>query len=298
MGKLFAVIVTFNGQKWLDRCLGSLLSSHIPVSVVVVDNASTDGTPERIMADFPSAHLIRSRTNYGFAKANNIGIRYALDNDADYVFLLNQDAWVASDTVGTLLNTLTTIDDVGIASPVHLNGTGCGLDRMFASYMPSDFISDSFMGHVKNVYDVRFVNAASWLVSRKCIEKVGGFDTSVFVHYGEDDNFCQRVRFHGFKIVVNTSCSIYHDREQRFASEDDYRRRVFKMQDLPKRVEMSNINVEYDIPSLISAQKKLWWRKVLTLRFKAAANHTKEMDFLSMIGESRRINIHGGLNWL
>lgn len=298
MEKIFAVVVTFNGLKWLDRCLCSLLSSDIPVSVIVVDNASTDGTPERIVADFPSVHLIRSRINYGFAKANNIGIRYALDNGADYVFLLNQDAWVASNTVGMLLNTLSTIDGVGIVSPVHLNGAGCGLDKMFASYMPSDFISDSFMGHVKNVYDVRFVNAASWLVSRKCIVKVGGFDTSVFVHYGEDDNFCQRVRFHGFRIVVNTVCTICHDRDQRSTSEDEYRHRVFKTPDLSRRIELADVNKGYDISALISVQKKLWWRKILTFRISAARIHTKEMKFLSMIGESRRVNISGGLNWL
>ena len=96
--KIFAIVITYNGQKWYDRCFGSLSASETPVEIVVVDNASSDDTVGFIKERFPGVHLIESKENLGFAKANNIGIRYALDNDADFVFLLNQDAWIEKDT--------------------------------------------------------------------------------------------------------------------------------------------------------------------------------------------------------
>lgn len=295
---IHVVIVTYNGMQWIDRCLDSLMKSDTEVSAVVVDNASQDGTVQHISEHYPEVRIIAQGHNVGFAKANNIGIRYVLDNGARFVYLLNQDAWVEENVFSKLMKVFEEDPSAGIVSPVHFNGSGSALDMMFASYMPPVFVSDAFVGRVKDTYDVRFVNAASWLISRACLEKVGGFDTSLFVHYGEDDNFCQRVRYHGFRIVVNTTCAVFHDREQRSFSEEEYRHRIFRMPDLPRRVEMADINKDYDIPALIVEQRKLWWRKLLTFRIKATEKHKDEIEFLTMIGESRRINIVGGSNWL
>ena len=103
--KIYAIVITYNGKKWYDRCFGSLRDSEMPVETIVIDNTSTDDTIEYIKTHFPSVHLIESKENLGFAKANNIGIRYAIDNNADYVFLLNQDAWIENDTLTALLRT-------------------------------------------------------------------------------------------------------------------------------------------------------------------------------------------------
>ena len=187
MTSVFAIVVTYNGMQWIDRCIGSLCESSQPVQVIVVDNASSDGCADYIESHFPQAHLILSDKNLGFAKANNIGIRYAIDNGADFVFLLNQDAWLGSST--TLMGLLQSFEDnesVGIVSPMHMNGEGDALDWKFATCMSGDFVSDCYMGKIKTSYQVTFVNAAAWLISRACIEKVGGFDTSLFVNYGED----------------------------------------------------------------------------------------------------------------
>ena len=92
--KIFAIVVTYNGMRWYDRCFGSLRNSDMPVETIVIDNASTDETVSYIKEHFHEVCLIESKENLGFAKANNIGIKRALDNGADYVFLLNQDAWV------------------------------------------------------------------------------------------------------------------------------------------------------------------------------------------------------------
>ena len=96
--KLFVIVVTYKGKQWYDRCFVSLRESTLPVQTIVVDNASNDGTVEYIRAHFPEIHLIESKENLGFGRANNLGMRCALDQGCDYVFLLNQDAWVEPDT--------------------------------------------------------------------------------------------------------------------------------------------------------------------------------------------------------
>ena len=97
MKKIFVVIVTYKGKQWYDKCFQSLRESTIPVQIVVVDNTPGDEDAKYIKTHFPEVHLIKMNENLGFGKANNLGMRYALDNGCDYVFLLNQDAW----TIGT-----------------------------------------------------------------------------------------------------------------------------------------------------------------------------------------------------
>ena len=100
---IYTIIVTYNGMRWVDACFGSLRGSTVPLHTVVVDNGSTDGTPQRIAERFPEVHLIRSDENLGFGRGNNAGIRYALGQGATHFFLLNQDAWIYPDTVERLL---------------------------------------------------------------------------------------------------------------------------------------------------------------------------------------------------
>ena len=88
--KILAIVITYNGIQWIDKCIGSLYSSNLPVDVIVVDNLSTDGTPEYIAQNFPKVELVRSKENLGFAGGNNIGLQKAINENYDYIFLLNQ----------------------------------------------------------------------------------------------------------------------------------------------------------------------------------------------------------------
>jgi GT2 family glycosyltransferase len=212
--RVFAIVVTYNGESWIEKCIKSLKESIIPVSVIVVDNCSVDNTKTIVQTQFPECFLIESNVNLGFGKANNLGISYAIENGADYVFLLNQDAWIESDTLKALLTTFKREKKFGVLSPIHLDGKGEKLDLNFLSYMEESktpgFLSDAVLGRLKESYETSFVNAAAWLVSRNCMLQVGGFDP-VFPHYGEDDDYIKRAIFHGYKVGI-TNCYIYHDR--------------------------------------------------------------------------------------
>ncbi|MBZ4041951.1 glycosyltransferase family 2 protein [Flavobacterium hibisci] len=215
--KIVVVIVTYNPKKWLEKCLNSIMQSTIFLETIIIDNKSTDGSPLIIKNKFPEVTLIESNENLGFGRGNNIGIAKAFSDGADYVFLLNQDAWIQPDTITDLMIAHQKEPQFGIVSPMHLNGNGNALDYKFSKYINPErcynLYSDIFLNIIKKkIYPVNFINAAAWLISRECLEIVGGFNPSFF-HYGEDDNYVQRIKFHGFKIGVCPNSIIYHDRE-------------------------------------------------------------------------------------
>lgn len=220
--KVIAVVVTYNGAQWVDRCFGSLRSSEHQVTTIVVDNGSTDGTQAAIRQRFPEVELIQSEENLGFGQANNRGMRLAKERGADHVFLLNQDAWVVSDAIGTLIDMAGTHPEFGVLSPLHLNGAGDALDHNFSRAVGPDRCPDLYSDLILHrsagrVYTAKFVNAAAWLITRNCLSTVGGFDPTFF-HYGEDDNYIHRVHFHGLKVGVVPDAVIHHDREKRSES--------------------------------------------------------------------------------
>jgi len=219
-GRICAVVVTWNGLDCVAQCLTSLAGSEVPVDVLVVDNASTDGTPDYVRRSHPGVELLRLSRNLGFGRANNIGIKHAYDQGAMHVFLLNQDAHIRPDVIGRLADLQRRMPEYGVVSPLHLDGSGQALDRKFAEHIARssglrDLLGDLLLGRAPaEVYDVEFVNAAAWLVSRQCIETVGLFNP-VFEHYGEDMEYASRVRHLGMRIGVMPQAVICHDREDR-----------------------------------------------------------------------------------
>ena len=297
--KILTIIVSYNFERWMDACLGSLRRSTHPTDVLVVDNASQDDTLKLLQERYPEVRVVANRENLGFGRANNIGMEIALAEGYDAVFLLNQDAWVEQDTIEKLLQTFQDNDNVGIASPVHLNGSYTGLDSGFCNYLGAACISDMYLGKLKPYYSVPMVNAAAWLISRDCIEKVGGFDTSLFKHYGEDDHYAQRVLFHGMKVVINTQCTACHDREQRtdqpidspFNAGNPYYYYIHQK---------SNVLVEYNLEQQIRSKRIALLKSYMMLSLTKAKRLKTEIALDQKIAHSRMINksVRGGLMWL
>jgi GT2 family glycosyltransferase len=204
--QVFVIIVTYNGAKWIEKCICSVLNSTYPLQIVVVDNDSQDNSVA-LLEQFTGIHLIKSDKNLGFGKANNLGINFALQNNADYVFLLNQDTWIFEDSIQKLIEVAVANLDFGIISPMHFSGDGINLDESFKTYYNRKITKQE--NH--NLTIVPFVNAAAWLISKKCIENVGLFEP-LYSHYGEDRNYVDRVLYHGFKTVIVENSKICHDR--------------------------------------------------------------------------------------
>lgn len=223
MNKVLVIIVTYNGMKWIDRCLGSVYASGMAADAFVVDNGSTDGTVEHVREHFPSAILHCSGENLGFGRANNIGMRYALDEGYEYVYLLNQDAWVFPDTFARLSEAMSGTD-YGVLSPMQMTASLEKPDPRFAAKCISRCPElEAYYRTSSGVYsgkgsdeivDVPFVMAAHWMISRACLEAVGGFSPA-FTHYGEDDNWLHRAIYHGFMVGFVPGVPAVHDREMR-----------------------------------------------------------------------------------
>ena len=225
--KVIAIIVTYNGMKWYQKCFDSLLNSTIPIEIVAIDNYSSDETVLFVKDNYPKIKLIENRENVGFGKANNIGLQYAIEQNADFVFLLNQDAWVKPDAIEKLIEQMRK-SDYGILSPIHLSGNEKKLDFGFARYISADhcpdFVSDFIANgkSVDKVYPIKFVNAAMWLISMKCVNTVGGF-APIFPHYGEDYNYTDRCRYHKQKIGIYPNAIGVHDRTKKETKKMSFR---------------------------------------------------------------------------
>ncbi len=203
--KVFVIIVTYNGERWIKGTIQSLLKSNHSCKIVVIDNGSSDKTLE-ILAGCKEIKLIDNLLNLGFGQANNIGIEYSQKNNADYIFLLNQDAKVKEDTISDLVNLLEKNEDFGILSPQHYNGKGDKYDFNFKKYL-------ELSERNKNFLETKFINAAAWMVRSDIFLKYGVFSKEFF-HYGEDRNFCDRLNYFKVKIGISKNSKIFHDREE------------------------------------------------------------------------------------
>ncbi len=219
--KILVIIVSYNFERWIDRCLGSLRQSEQPADVVVIDNASQDDTVRLIRQNYPEVRLIPNPSNLGFGRANNIGMKVALTEGYDYVFLLNQDAWIAPSTLGTLAALCRQYPQYGILSPTHLTGSGDQLERGFAAYTRlhslEEITATATHGKEQAPETVPFINAAFWMVPVDVLKKIGGF-CPLFYHYGEDVDFVNRLRHAGYRVGYSKAVSGCHDREHRQVS--------------------------------------------------------------------------------
>ena len=222
------VIVSYNGREFLRRCLNSLYehTRDVEFEVVVVDNASVDGTPEMVVAEFPQVTLVRRPDNAGFAQGVNEGLELAR---GDAFLILNPDTQFTNNVLPAMLAYQRAHPDIGILAPKLLDADGtlqlsCRafpgfntaffnryslLTRLFGSnrfskrYLMTDF------DHTE-IADVDWASAACWLLSRRAYERVGPLDEAYFWSI-EDVDYCQRVHRTGLRIVYFPEVSLIHD---------------------------------------------------------------------------------------
>lgn len=215
---LYILIVTHNAERWLATCCHKAEELPHCWQIIVVDNSSSDETTKIIKKDYPHICLIESKENLGFGRANNLGLKMALEAGADYVFLLNQDASISIEAIQELIALHKEHPECLILSPVHLNGAGDELDHAFGRLCapPScpKLILDGLQGKTRKIYHTENGIAAAWLLARETLTMIGGFNP-LFYHYGEDEDYVNRVLFHGYKAGVATGVFARHNREQR-----------------------------------------------------------------------------------
>ena len=220
------VIVIWNAKKYVLECLNSLREhcKDVSAEVIVVDNASTDGTPDMIEDMFSEFLLIRNSENLGFAKANNIGIA---KSRGQYICLVNSDVKFTSDCISPLLKYCEENPTVGMVGPKMVLATGkvarstmrfptpwnyfcraLGLDglfgrsRLFGGFLMSDFDHET-------TKPVEVLNGWFVLLRRRAVERVGMLDPQFFM-YGEDIDWCYRFAQAGEGVVFFADAEAIH----------------------------------------------------------------------------------------
>jgi GT2 family glycosyltransferase len=223
---LSIVIVTWNCRKFTDECLASLHAyrNNPKAEIIVVDNASVDGTPELVRDSYPEVTLVQTNQNLGFAKGNNVGIRMCA---GEYIFLINPDVHVLDGCLDRMMAYMSANPKIGLLGPRMLGGDGKPyrsymraptLWRLFCHALALDSVfprSKFFGGYLMPWFDgdriaeVDILNGWFWLTRREALRDVGLLDENLFM-YGDDLDWCTRFRAAGWKLVFFPEVASIH----------------------------------------------------------------------------------------
>lgn len=233
--RVLVIVITYNGMKWIDKCIGGITQSLHPADTFIIDNGSTDGTQDYIKSKYPHVILHQCKKNLGFGAANNIGLKYAIDNEYDYVYLLNQDAWIFPETIDRLINAAKSNPQIGIFSPMQYAGDLVNLDAGFGT-----IFNKANNKCNSNVIPVPVIMAAHWFIPVHILNIVGGFSPTFF-HYGEDYNYKDRLHYHGYQIGIVKNAIGVHDRYERPLTKE----KRFYLKDTANLIRLSNPNNQF-----------------------------------------------------
>ncbi len=220
------IIVTYNSRKEIDPCLTALFSDlgAMPAQVIIIDNASTDGTPEHLASQWQQVTVLRQNRNRGFAAANNLGLAIAQGNS---ILLLNPDTVIKPGAISAMLTAMKNRANIGVVGPRLLNDDGSlqpscrefpnllthfigmtelyrigWIRRLLRRGLPS-------LGEHRTAGYVDWLSGACLLVRHSTIDGVGGMDERYFL-YGEELDWQYRMAQHGWRAWFEPSAQIIH----------------------------------------------------------------------------------------
>jgi N-acetylglucosaminyl-diphospho-decaprenol L-rhamnosyltransferase len=221
---LTVIIVSWNVRELLRRCLESLALPHGTLEVIVVDNASSDGSPEMVRTDFPHVRLVRNDENHGFPAANNQGLGLSKGRT---MLLLNPDTEVVGDGLATMVGYMDAHPEVGALGPqlCYADGSLQSSRRRFPSlstalvestvmqewWKDNAILRRYYMSDTPDdaIQPVDWVVGACLLVRRKAYEQAGALDEGFFM-YSEEMDWCRRIKDAGWEIVYLPTATVIH----------------------------------------------------------------------------------------
>lgn len=221
------IIVNYNTRDILNQCLGSIYqyTADINFEIILVDNASADGSTEMIKARYPEVILIESKENLGFGRANNLGAKHA---SGTYLFLLNSDTIMLENSIKILYNFFESTNDPNLAvigcklldinKRPHISYGNFpsirqelfeyGLSRIFRKYYLTK-LSPSVCDASRQIKEVDYIMGADLFFKKQIFEQVNGFDEDFFLYY-EETEICFRLKKKGYRILWVPLTSIIH----------------------------------------------------------------------------------------
>ncbi|WP_022948506.1 glycosyltransferase family 2 protein [Methylohalobius crimeensis] len=276
--KIFIVVLNWNGKDDTLECLDSVYRVDYPnFKVVVVDNGSEDGSAEAIRERFNKVHLIETGSNLGYAGGNNVGIRYALNQGTEFVFILNNDTKLETDTLTYLVEASKNHPNAAVLGPVVYEmdqpkiiwTAGEFFDRkriLFSQYkqgQPHTTLEK------KQAYEASGVIGAAFFIKSEALINIGLFDERFFL-VREESDWCFRARKAGYICLIVPKARLWHKIASSFGSESS-----------PMRLYYSFRN------HLLFAEKNLsmgMWKKLI---FRSLRQFFPKMSF-SYLGSEQR----------
>lgn len=220
------VIVSWNAKDVLSKCLQSIENdkSKYTREVIVVDNASTDGSAELVKENFKDVKLIENTENLGFSKANNIGLKQTTGR---YVYLLNSDVEILGENIEPLCTYMDGHPDVAVLGPRVLNpnksirtnckkfptlwNSFCKATALFKIFPKSNFFSDDFIRNFgyDTILEVEVLPGCCLMIRRDVLFDVGLLDEKFYI-YSEDKDLCKTISKAGWKIVFFPDTDVIH----------------------------------------------------------------------------------------
>jgi GT2 family glycosyltransferase len=225
--QLSVVILNYNVRYFLETCLVSVQKAiqHIDSEIIVIDNASTDGSCEMIKERFPEVYLIENKENLGFPKGNNIGVEKA---KGDYICILNPDTVIAEDTFEKILQFAKNQNELGIIGCKMIDGSGLFLPEskrgvptpwvaftkvagLYKYFPKSTLFNQYYLQHIpqSSTQKVPILTGAFMFLKRQLYQEVGGFDQDCFM-YSDDVDLSYLVTKKGFSNYYFADTTIIH----------------------------------------------------------------------------------------
>lgn len=209
MKRVAVVLLNWNGWRDTLRCIASLKQLDYPdFDVIVVDNGSTDGSPQYILSDQPDVDLVQTGANLGFGGGCNVGMRKALAQGVDYVWLINSDTTVDARALSEMVAVAEEDACVGAVGSVLYEADRIDQVQLWGGGKVRLWTGHS--RHQKQPAELDFISGASLLLRRQAIESVGLFDEQLFFMYWEDTDLGFRLRQAGWRLAVAEKSHVWH----------------------------------------------------------------------------------------
>jgi GT2 family glycosyltransferase len=230
------IIINYKTLKLTTDCLQSLflLPDQENLEIVIIDNASDDGSAEKLEAEFgPKIKIIKNKQNLGFAAANNQG---AAISNGEFLVFLNSDTIIKEDFLNVCADILNKHPEIGIISPRlklpsgEVQRAACGIFPNLYNLLAQKTKAEPIIDAGAEFYISDWVSGCALMISRDLFQKIGGWDDHFFLYY-EDIDICKKAALHGFKAAIALKTSITHLGGQSLKINTEKKKHYYKSQD-------------------------------------------------------------------
>lgn len=213
--KVAIILVNYNGEKYNEECIDSILkSTYKNYEIIVVDNNSSDNSVELLIKKFnDNIKIIKAKSNLGFSGANNLGIKYAIDNNFEYIMLLNNDTVIDDRMVEIMINS--SKNNLIVSPKIYYYDNkeilwSAGGSINWHKGLPIQYgIGETENKENNTRKEIEFATGCCILIPIEAIKKTGMMSEDYFLYY-EDTDYCIRLLRNGFKIIYEPNAFLYH----------------------------------------------------------------------------------------